>query len=192
MKKIILASRSPRRKELMKVLGIPFEVIPSSYEESSELRGDPIELVVFLSFQKAQDVASKYEDTLVIGVDTIVVLNDQILGKPSSKGGAREMLSRLSGKKHSVFTAFTIIDTFSRKVTSRVVESQVKFKQLSQKEIDTYIETGEPFDKAGGYGVQGIGSILIEKIDGDYFNVVGLPLVTLADELRKFGIEVKY
>lgn len=176
----------------MKVLGIPFEVIPSNYEESPELRGDPIELVVFLSFQKAQDVASKHEDTLVIGADTIVVLNDQILGKPSSRGGAQEMLSRLSGKKHSVFTAFTIIDTVSQKVTSRVVESQVKFKQLSQREIDTYIETGEPFDKAGGYGVQGIGAVLIEKIDGDYFNVVGLPLTTLADELRKFGIEVKY
>lgn len=192
MKKIILASRSPRRKELMKVLGIPFEVIPSSYEESPGFRRDPIELVVFRSFQKAQDVASKYEDILVIGADTIVVLNDQILEKPSSRGEAQEMLSRLSGKKHSVFTAFTIIDTFSQKVTSRVVESQVKFKQLSQKEIDTYIETGEPFDKAGGYGVQGIGSVLVEKIDGDYFNVVGLPLTTLADELRKFGIEVKY
>ncbi len=100
----------------MKVLGVPFEVIPSSYEESPELRGDPIELVVFLSFQKAQDVASKYENTLVIGADTVVVLNDQILGKPSSQENAREILTQLSGKKHSVFTAFTIIDTFSQKV----------------------------------------------------------------------------
>ena len=190
MKTIILASASPRRKEILSKKGLKFSVDESGYEEDLGLDLKPDKLAVFLSREKARDVARRHKNALIISADTIVVLKKRIFGKPLNKTEAKEMLKTLSGKAHTVITGYTIIDTDSGKELSRSVESKVFFKVLSDAEIDTYIKSGEPMDKAGAYGVQGLGAVIVRKIDGDFFNVMGLPLNTLAESLKKFGIWV--
>lgn len=192
MKTIILASGSPRRKELLEKLGIKFEVEPSGFEETVVPSLMPDELVKQLSAGKAKNIASKHQNALVIGADTIVSFKNTVLGKPQTKEKAKEMLRALSGNVHSVFTGFTIIDTDSGKIISKAVETKVHFRKLTDQEIDNYVNTDEPLDKAGAYAIQGIGALLVEKIDGDCNNVVGLPLAELAISLRDFGINIIY
>jgi len=187
---IILASASPRRKEILEKTGLKFKVDESDYEEKTDPGLKPHDLTRFLSREKASDVARRYGDAIVIAADTIVVLRGRLFGKPRNEEHAKEMLKAMSGKAHSVITGFTIIDTAGKKEISRSVESKVFFKRLSADEIEAYIRSGEPLDKAGAYGVQGLGAVLIKKIEGDFFNVMGLPLDALAESLKKFGVNV--
>lgn len=189
MKKIILASGSPRRKEILENVGLQFEVVASSYEEDMTLALKPQELAKHLSLGKAEDVAKNNPDSIIIAADTFIVLNDnKILGKPHTGEMAKETLQSISGKILKVITGYTVIDATTDKSISEAVVTEVFIKELSEREIDAYIATGEPLDKAGAFGIQGHGALLIEKINGDYFNVVGLPLFSLAKSLKEFGI----
>jgi septum formation protein len=186
--KIILASNSPRRRELMKRILNDFLMEDSNFEESSVPKMSPKKLAERLSFCKADAVYKRHSDSLVIAADTIVVLGSRILGKPKSTEEAVTMLMSLSGRVHKVITAFTIMS--SKKSVTRSVETKVFMRRFTDEEAASYVRTGEPMDKAGAYGIQGMGGLLIDKIDGDYYNVVGLPLTALLVELRKFGISV--
>ena len=189
MRKIILASESPRRKELLKRTGLSFEVAPSDLEEDLSLNLDPHELAKHISAEKAASVAGKYPDAVIIAADTFIVLGDTVLGKPHTGEEAKRMLGALSGREHSVITGFTILDTSSNAKHTESVETRVWFRELSDGQIEAYVRTGEPLDKAGAYAIQGQGAALVEKIEGDYENVVGLPLSALRESLRRFGIE---
>lgn len=181
---IILASNSPRRKELLKLLYDDFSVIPANIDETIP-SGILIEKSAeYVATKKAQFVADKNHGSLVIGCDTMVIINDTILGKPKNKSNCFDMLKQLSGKEHSVVTGVCVI--LGDKKVSFSEETKVKFHNLLDSEILDYINTGEPFDKAGGYGIQGYGSLLVEKIVGDYFNVVGLPVSRLNQVLKNF------
>ncbi|MDO4815122.1 MAG: Maf family protein [Bacillota bacterium] len=187
--KVVLASGSPRRKELLEMLGLEFDICPARGEEKAEPGLAPGELVKALSLAKAKEVASAYPgDTVVIAADTIVWAEGEVLGKPSDKADALRMLNMLSGKAHSVFTGICVIrgDT----VLAEAEETEVHFRKLDEAEIEAYVETGEPMDKAGAYGIQGKASVLIEGIKGDYFNVMGLPLCRLGEILKTIGVQL--
>lgn len=190
MKKIILASASPRRKEILEITGLKFKVCVSDYEEDLALPLRPRELARFLSRKKAEAVSAKYKNAVIIAADTFIVFKDSLLGKPHTDKEAEKMLTMLNGKAHAVITGFTILDTGTGRKVSRSVETKVYFKQLSKEEIRAYVRSKEPLDKAGAYAIQGLGAVFIEKIEGDYFNVVGLPLCALMDSLKKFGVDV--
>jgi len=190
MKRIILASTSPRRKELLEQIGLKFEVEPSDYAEDMRSRLSPDELARAISLEKAKVVARKHRNAIVIAADTFIVFRGRIMGKPNTEAEARKMLMRLKGKSHSVVTGFTILDTAENKVVSRSVETIVHIRNLTSKEIDAYVKTKEPLDKAGAYAIQGLGSVIVERIEGDYFNVIGLPLSALAESLTEFGIHI--
>lgn len=187
---LILASGSPRRIELLKKLGCKFRVIPSKVEEKINPSLSPTENARRISCLKALDVASKISEGIVIAADTMVVLGKKILGKPKNKKEARKMLQNLSGKEHRVITGLVVVDAKTKKIMQDVVITKVKFRKLNKNLIEKYIITGEPLDKAGAYGIQGKGALLVESIKGDYFNVVGLPLNTLNQLLEKFGISL--
>jgi septum formation protein len=186
-RKIILASTSPRRKELLAEAGIEFEAVASDYEEDMTLPLPTAELVKHLSRGKAQAVANKYPEAIIIGADTIVVYERKMIGKPHTAEKARETLTMLNGMQHSIITGFTIIDTKIGKSISEAVETKVYFKKMSDAEIDAYIATGEPLDKAGAYGIQARGKMLVDHIEGDFNNVVGLPVTEICKKLREFG-----
>lgn len=190
MKKIILASASPRRKELLKAIGLQFKVEPSNYEEDISSASDPYELVKSLSLAKARAVAANHRSALIIAADTLVVCEGRLLGKPHTETEAREMLEAINGKQHSVITGFTIMDSGDNRAVSGSVETRVYMKRLTSEEIRAYVKSGEPLGKAGGYAIQGLGLVIVERIEGDYFNVVGLPLCALAESLKEFGIRV--
>lgn len=190
MKKIILASQSPRRKQLLEQIGLKFEVDPSNYEEDMTLKMDPARLAEQLSLGKAKDVAKRHKNSIIISADTIVAVDNEVFGKPKTPEKAKYMLQKLSGRAHSVITGFTIIDTETNKQISKSVETKVYFKKLSEEEMDAYIATGEPLDKGGGYAIQGLASLFVEKIEGDYFNIVGLPILALTEELKNFGVKI--
>lgn len=190
MKKIILASASPRRKELLKITGLKFTVCRSDYEEDLGLKLPPRELARFLSRKKAEALSSKYNDAIIIAADTFIIYKRKLLGKPHTEREAFNMLSMLNGNQHSVITGFTIIDTGSNQKVSRSVKTKVFFKKLGKEEIRAYAASGEPLDKAGAYAIQGLGAVFVEKIEGDFFNVVGLPLCALTESLKEFGIQV--
>ncbi len=191
MKRIILASNSPRRQELLKLLGIKFEIQVSNWKEIAQTNLPPRELCCYNSKEKARAILlSPEEDCIVIGCDTIVVLNNHILEKPKTEDDARRMLSLLSGKAHTVHSGLSVRDNKIQKEITEHVKTTVKFRDLSSMEIDSYISTGEPFDKAGAYGIQGKGALFVEYINGCYYNVVGLPLVTLYKILLKTGINI--
>jgi septum formation protein len=190
MKKIILASASPRRKELLEKIGLKFDVEPSDYEEEINSGLEPHELVRQISVKKAESVAARYKDAIIIAADTIGVISNKIIGKPHTENEARKMLKEISGKSHSVITGFTILDTAANKTISRTVNTRVYIKKLTKQEIDAYVKTGEPLDKAGAYAIQGRGAVIVEKIEGDYYNVMGLPLNALTTALKEFGINV--
>jgi septum formation protein len=181
---VILASASPRRYELLKNLGLNFKVIPSHAEESHEKRVNMEEVVRANARLKGESVAKEYPDALVISADTIVVLGEHIMGKPKNEQEAFEMLKALSGQTHQVYTGLGLFN--ANRSALDAVCTQVRFRTLSDEEIWAYINTGEPFDKAGGYGIQGQGALLVEGIDGCYYNVVGLPLTRLFTMLKEF------
>ncbi len=190
MKQIILASTSPRRKELMEKLNLKFTAVSSDYEEDMTLKLKPLQLAKTLSTGKALAVVKKYPNHIIIAADTFVALNDKLLGKPHTKETAKKMLKQISGKAVSVISGLTVIDTSSGRKISQAVETKVYIKKLSDQEISGYIKTGEPLDKAGAFGIQELGAVIIKKIDGDFFNVVGLPLFVLSETLKKFGIKI--
>ncbi len=190
MKKIILASASPRRKEILGTTGLKFDICVSDYEEDLSIKKEPRALARFLSRKKAEDVAPKYKNAIIIAADTFIVFRGKLLGKPHTPKEAVKMLTMFNGNAHSVITGFTILDTGSNKRVSRSIETKVYFKKLTQKEIKAYVRTKEPLDKAGAYAIQGLGALFVEKIEGDFFNVVGLPLCELAESLKKFGVTI--
>ena len=190
MKRIILASASPRRKELLEKIGLKFEVEPSNYAEDMHSKLRPDELAKSISLGKAKVVASKHKNAIVIAADTFIVFRGKIMGKPNTEAEARKMLMRLRGKSHSVITGFTILDTDRNKVLTKSVETIIHIKKLTSEEIDAYVRSKEPLDKAGAYAIQGLGSVIVERIEGDYFNVMGLPLSALAEGLKEFGIHI--
>jgi len=190
MKSIVLASASPRRQELLRQIGLRFDVEPTDFDEDSVSGSKPHGMAKELSLGKARTAAQKHPDSIIIAADTLVVLGDRIIGKPHTNAQAREMLRALNGRTHSVITGFTILNAESGKVVSRSVETRVWMRKLTLKEIDAYVRTKEPLDKAGGYAIQGRGAVLVERIEGDFSNVVGLPLSALAETLREFGVEV--
>ena len=185
MNNIILASASPRRKELLKQITEDFEISVSSVEEIVPDNIPAEEVPQFLSTLKARDVALNYPDKLVIGADTCVLCNGKILGKPKDNDDAYNMLSLLSGKTHSVITGCTLVK--NGKSISFSVTTEVEFFKLTDQEIYDYIATNEPFDKAGGYGIQSKGGLLVKEINGDYFNVVGLPIAKLKKIMDSFS-----
>ena len=187
---IILASASPRRKELFAKLGIPFTVEASEYEEDMSLKLTPRKLALVLSHGKAAAVAKKHDEGIVIGADTFVVLKNHLLGKPKNEDEAKKMLQRQSGKSLDIITGFTIIDAASGKMVQKTVVTTVCIKRLTSHEIDAYVASGEPMDKAGAFAIQGIGSVLIKHIEGDFLGAMGLPLYDLANTLKKFGVQV--
>lgn len=190
MKTIILASASPRRRELLEKTGLRFEVEPSNYEENIDSGLGPHVFARKISLEKAKVVAGKHRNAVVIAADTFIVSGNQMLGKPHTENEARKMLGALNRKPHSVITGFSIIDTDTNKTLSRSVETRVYFRKLTPAEIDAYVKSKEPLEKAGGYAIQGLGAVIVEKIEGDYFNVIGLPLSALVEALKEFGITV--
>lgn len=191
MKKIILASGSPRRKELLTSLGLPFQVITSGASEDIDLSLPPEEIVKQLGEIKAQAVAKNLkEDALIIGSDTTISFEGKILGKPKDKEEARSILSMLKNNIHQVFSGIAIVDNQTQKVVSGFVATNIKMKNYSDNEMDKYISSGEPMDKAGSYAIQGEGGKLVEEIDGCYNNVVGFPLCKLTELLAHFDIVI--
>jgi len=185
--RLILASESPRRYELLKQVGLDFDVIPSGIEEDYIKGESPRKHVLRLAEAKALDVGNQHPDRWIIAADTIVCVDHSILGKPKSREEAKKMLRRLSGKGHRVLTGFSVHHLKKRKGDREAVQTAVRVKKLTQAEMEWYIRTGEPFDKAGGYAVQGIGSFMIESIKGSYTNVVGLPIYELIQMLSRLG-----
>lgn len=186
--KIILASASPRRRELIKNLKIACEAKAASCEEHIIPGEHPADMVMRLSKEKALWISERERDpAVVIGADTAVAVGDEVLGKPKDRDNAIEMLKKLSGRIHRVYTGITVTD--GEKIVCDRVKTDVKFYELTDGQIERYVDTGEPMDKAGAYGIQKYGSLLVESIDGDYFNVVGLPVGRLCSILRdEFGI----
>jgi len=180
---LILASKSPRRRYLLEQAGIEFSVIPSSFDENSVKLSSPDSYVRQLAESKAGDVAGQYPDSWVIGADTIVLIDGTILGKPGSRAEARTMLKILSGKTHQVLTGYCICCHRTGRLFSDAAKTDVQFKKLTQREIDWYIKSGEPFGKAGAYAIQGIGTFLVRRINGSYTNVVGLPVCEVVEFL---------
>jgi septum formation protein len=189
VKKIILASASPRRKQLLEQMKLKFEVIPSNIFEDYQENREPEEVARDLAERKATDIARISEDSLVIGADTVVFL-DEILGKPKDEREALKILKKLSGKTHYVITGIAVIDSSTKKLVVDHEKTAVKMKKISEEEIKAYISTGEPMDKAGAYGIQGLGSVFVEEIHGCYFNVVGLPISKLYSILKGFGVDL--
>ena len=182
MSRIILASAAPRRRELMELAGYDFEVICADIVEAVPENVQPQEVVMSLALQKAQAVAKDHRKSAVVGSDTVVALDGKILGKPRSEKEAAEMLRSLSGRSHKVYTGVAIV--CGEKVTSFFEETEVEFYPLTDQEILDYVATGEPMDKAGAYGIQGRGAVLVKRINGDYFNVMGLPISKVYRELK--------
>jgi septum formation protein len=186
-KKIILASRSPRRQVLLRQIGLTFDVSESGVDENLDGAPDPLEHVAILSQRKATEVGHKYSDAFIIGADTIVVLDGVILGKPTDPADAVRMLLTLSGKTHKVYTGFTIIDRPSDQQITDVAVTEVTFRDITPSEIDAYIQTGSPMDKAGAYGIQDdYGAVFVEKINGCFYNVVGFPVTKFYLALEQF------
>lgn len=189
MRKFILASQSPRRKELLGEIVSEYEIIPSHADETVPENIKTDEIVIYLALLKARDIAKSHKEDIVIGADTIVIVDDEVLNKPKDKDDAKRMLKLLSGRRHKVCTGCALV--CGKAEHSFCVETQVEFFELTDEEIDSYIETGDCMDKAGAYGIQSQGKTLVEGIYGDYYNVVGLPVGKLKRELLSFlsGIE---
>jgi septum formation protein len=184
----ILASESPRRREILKSVGFKFKIVPAHVNEKYLSGETPREHVKRLSRDKAMVIAGKFPSAWVLGADTIVVINGNILGKPKDKTQAKKMLEQLSGREHKVFTGFTIVNMANKKCSTKVVQSAVRFKTISLEELEWYIACDEPYDKAGGYAIQGKGAYFIQSIRGSYTNVIGLPLCEVLETLKKFKI----
>jgi len=188
---LILASTSPRRKDLLSQIGLTFTIVPSDFEEDMSLPLSPDMLTMHLSKEKALAVAKDYPDAVIIGADTVVAIDGAVLGKAHTNEDAQRMLSMLSGKTHQVITGLTVIIPAGESPTGvQIIESvasinDVTFKPLAAEEIEWYIQTGEPLEKAGAYGIQGLGAMFVEKIEGSYSGIVGLPLEILYEIFRR-------
>jgi septum formation protein len=180
---LILASKSPRRRYLLTQAGLKFEVFPSDFDEKAVAFRDPAAYVRTLSKAKAEDIAGKHPHSWVIGADTIVFIDGKMLGKPRGRDAARAMLKCLSGQTHQVFTGYTLCCVGRGKSITDAICTEVTFKRLSDDEIEWYIHTDEPFDKAGAYAIQGLGTFLVKRINGSYTNVVGLPVCEVIEHL---------
>lgn len=190
--RLILASQSPRRRYLLTQAGLEFSVIPSRFEERTVTPSPPESYARHLAEHKALDVSAQYPDSWIIGADTIVFIDGTILGKPNSRSEARTMLSCLSGRTHQVLTGYCICCHRTGRFFSDTVRTDVYFKKLTDREMEWYILSGEPFDKAGAYAIQGIGSFLVKRINGSYTNVVGLPVCEVVEFLiREKVVELK-
>lgn len=184
---IILASQSPRRAQLLRQIGLKFETHVSGADEQFDDMATPGENARMLSLKKAADIASRHERGIVLGADTIVVLDGQLLAKPESEADARRMLRMLSGRTHTVFTGFALVDAETKKQYIDCEQTDVTFRTLDDEEIAAYVASGSPMDKAGAYGIQDdFGAVFVERINGDYYTVVGLPLSKLYCALQKF------
>jgi len=188
--RVVLASASPRRRELLNLIGIEHEVRPANIDETMRPRETPRRHVERLAREKASAIAKRDPDLITIGADTIVVINRKVLGKPRDTDDAARMLGLLSGREHMVTTAVAVAR--GKKLRSAVEEVRVRFRRLRDDEIEAYIATGEPMDKAGAYGIQGYGATIVERIEGDYFSVMGLPIVRLIGLLRDVGVRYRF
>lgn len=187
--RLILASASPRRQQILEQLNLKFDIWPSDVDE--DIANEPPErFAVKLAKSKALSVAEKAEHCLVIGADTIVIIDGRILGKPRDEDEACKMLAILAGRTHEVITGVAVVESSSLKVESGFEKTSVTMRTLTKSEIQNYVKTGEPMDKAGAYAIQGYGSLLVSRIEGCYFNVVGLPVIKLYDMLLKFGVRI--
>ncbi len=192
-KRIILGSASPRRRDLLSGLGIEFEIISADIDETVAGGEEGDKFAERLASEKARAVALTHKKKgLYIGADTVVLLGKRIFGKPSSNDEAREMLNALSGKTHSVVTAFAITDEKGHKLYQEAVESRVTFREISKEEIENYVKSGEPSDKAGAYAIQGGADNFVELVQGSYNNIVGLPTERLSEVLKELGVEIKH
>ena len=192
---LILASASPRRRQLMETLGLPFRIIPAPGPEVPPDEAEAGRTAWYLSQQKARQVAEAHPEALVIGADTGVGVNGMILGKPRDEADARRMLRLLSGREHQVYTGVSLVrygvyPTVQSYNDTRMAVTKVFFRELTDAEIDSYVATGEPMDKAGAYGYQGRAGLFVERIEGDYYNVVGLPLCLLGQMLSEAGVKL--
>ncbi len=187
---MVLASSSPRRRELLNLIGIAHEVRPANLDESMRPRETPRRHAERLARDKASAVARRDPDLITIAADTIVVINQKVLGKPVDKEDAARMLAMLSGREHTVITAVAV--SRGKKLRSAIEEVKVKFRRLREEEIEAYVATGEPLDKAGAYGIQGYGATIVERVEGDYFAVMGLPLVRLIGLMRDVGVVYQF
>jgi septum formation protein len=188
--RVVLASGSPRRRQLLDLIGIQHEVAPSNIDEKMRPRETPRRYAERLAREKATAVATRDPDSVTIAADTIVVVNRRVLEKPLDEGDAARMLAMLSGREHTVITAVAV--SRGRKLRSAVEEVKVKFRRLRDDEIEAYVATGEPMDKAGAYGIQGYGATIVECVDGDYFAVMGLPLARLVMLMRDLGVRYHF
>ena len=188
MPNLILASQSPRRKKLLEQAGIAFITIPGNFDEDSVPLKEPEAYAISLAWEKANQIAGPYPDKWVIGADTIVCIDDAVLGKPRSQKEAHRMLKQLSGQTHRVVTGYAVLNLSCQKAFKAAVTTDVRFKALTDEEIEWYIGTSEPFDKAGGYAIQGLGTFLVKEINGSYTNVVGLPVCELIELLYREGV----
>jgi septum formation protein len=188
--RVVLASASPRRRDLLNLIGIAHEVRPANIDETMRPREAPRRYAERLAREKASAIATRDPDLITIGADTVVVINRKVLGKPADANDAARMLRMLSGREHTVITAVAV--SRGRKLRSAIEEVRVKFRRLRDEEIDAYIAMGEPMDKAGAYGIQGYGATIVERIEGDYFAVMGLPLVRLVGLMRDVGVRYQF
>jgi septum formation protein len=192
MKPIILASQSPRRRILLKQIGIKFRVVSSRSAEIISSHQSPGENAQRMALEKAEDVARRLRKGIVVGADTIVVLDHHVLGKPKSKDDAKRMLRLLSGREHSVFTGFALKDVETGKHTGGVEETKVRFRKLTEQEIADYVNSGSPMDKAGSYGIQDdFGAVFIERVNGCFYNVVGFPLSRFYSAFQRFKADLE-
>jgi septum formation protein len=185
---LILASESPRRAELLRQVAIPFRIVPPAVSEELSGKPSPQEMVALLALRKARAVSDQLPDGYILGADTVVLHGETVLGKPIDSEDAARMLRLLSGGRHSVLTGLALVNAANGYLLERLSLTQVWIKALADDEIKAYIATGEPFDKAGAYGIQGKGALLVEKIEGCYFNVVGLPLSLLNEMIAEMNI----
>jgi len=185
--KLVLASASPRREEILKKLNLKFTIVPAKIEEEKFRSSDPIKLVKTLALEKAKSVSELVEEAIVIAADTVVVCDGKILGKPEDEADAKKMLQYLSSNQHQVITGVAVLNSQTKESHVDHNITDVKMITMTENEIDNYIETGEPMDKAGSYAIQGFGGLFIEEIKGSYYSVVGLPIHQLAKLLDKFN-----
>jgi septum formation protein len=182
---IILASKSPRRQEILAKLGLKFQIVSHNYVENLNSKLPPMELATILAKGKAASIASKYQNHLILAADTFIALKNELLGKPHTEITATKMLHKISGQCLSVITGFTILNTNTNQEISKAVKTKVYIKNLSTTEIKNYVQTKEPLDKAGAFAIQGLGAFMVKKINGDFYNVMGLPLFELTAALKK-------
>jgi len=189
-RKIILASKSKQRKKLLEIIGLDFEIEKSNYIEAMTEKLPAYKLAQKLALGKAQDVAKKYKDAIIIGADTFMILGKELIGKPHTMQEAKKTLKKISGKKHKFITGIAIIDTKKNKVFTDYEITEIWFKKLNDREIENYIKTNEPLDKSGGYTIQGIGAIFVKKINGNYDNAIGLPVGKIYEYLLKLKVDI--